>query len=340
MKENIQKTAAGLRTGPFAMKPVKETGGAHGHEHGAPDEGPRLLITLGLNFIIPAIQIAGGFYAHSMALISDAVHNFSDFTAILIAYAAYRIGRRGPTARNTFGYRRAEIIAAFLNVGLLTGAVFFILYEAFLRLQNPHAVSGHIVAWVAGAGVLGNGFSAWMLHRDARHSLNVRGAFLHMIGDLLTSVAVVISGLVLIFKPWYWLDPVLSFLIAAFILKNCFSIFRESVAILMNATPKGLDLNQINTFLNQIPGVCGVHYLHAWNLSSKSVAFSCHVVVPDQPVSQAEALAKTIRQALLERFDIDHPVLQFETAQCGEGNIFCEISCGPASKSPQKNSNC
>ncbi|MBC2695287.1 MAG: cation transporter [Desulfobacteraceae bacterium] len=285
--------------------------------------GFRLLITLMLNFIIPVIQLIGGVYANSMALISDATHNFSDFIAVLISYVGYRVGQRGASAKHTFGYWRAEIMAALLNVAILVGASVYIVYEACQRLFNPETVSGLVVVWIAVVGVIGNGFSAWLLHKDAKHSLNVRGAFLHMLGDLFTSVAVLVGGIVLIFKPWYWLDPVLSLLIVYFIMKNCWGILKEAAGILMNAAPAGINIEEVKETLEQIPGVCGVHYLHAWNLNSSSIAFSCHIVVSDQLISDTETLAKTIRKTLLNRFGIDHPILQFETSQCGNGTILC-----------------
>jgi cobalt-zinc-cadmium efflux system protein len=301
-----------------------------GHHHAPPMEdesGPRLLITLLLNFLIPVAQVIGGIMANSVALISDAVHNFSDFTAVLISYIAWRIGRKGATVFNTFGYRRAEIMAALINVLLLTGASGFILYHAIERFLNPRTVDGFIVIVLAGVGVVGNGLSAWLLHRDAAHSLNVRGAFLHMMGDLLTSVAVLVSGLLLMFYPWHWLDPLLSVFIVAFILKNGWGLFKESTAVLMNATPGHINLEEVRRFLTDFPGVLGVHYLHAWQVASDSTAFSCHVVVPDQPVSRTASLSERIRQELLDRFRIDHPVLQFETEDCGQGGLLCEMSC-------------
>lgn len=294
--------------------------------------GARLLLTLALNFIIPVAQVIGGFYAHSMALISDATHNFSDFTAILVSYVAYRIGKKGASVQATFGYSRAEILAALFNVVLLVAAVIFILYEAVQRLRHPEVVSGGIVMWLASIGILGNGFSAWLLHKDAGHSLNVRGAFLHMLGDLFTSVVVLINGAVLLFKPWYWLDPLLSLFIVLFILKNCWSILKEASSVLMDATPRGLNIEEVKQFLEQIPGICGVHYIHAWNLSSSSVAFSCHVVVEDQLLSDTGTLADKVRHELFHRFGIDHPVLQFETSRCGNGGLLCEISCADSSE--------
>lgn len=301
--------------------------GSHHHAVWEDTTGSRLLITLGLNFIIPVVQIIGGFMAGSIALISDATHNFSDFTAILISYIALKIGARGASLQNTFGYRRAEILAAMLNATILFAASGFIVYGAFQRLQAPEAVSGNIVMWIAGVGVVGNGFSAWLLHRDAQDSLNVRGAFLHMMGDMLTSIVVVINGLILIYHPWYWLDPLLSLLIVVFILKNCWGIVRESTAILMNATPGGLDIQAVQEFLHRFPDILGVHYLHAWSLGSSGVAFSCHVVVQDQPISRTRQLREKIADALFHEFGIDHPVLQFETEACGDGNILCEHSC-------------
>lgn len=298
-----------------------------GHHHVNIEEtsGPKLLITLVLNLIIPIIQIIGGTIAHSMALISDATHNFSDFTAVLISYIAYRIGKKGATAKNTFGYRRAEIMAALLNVVILAGASLFILYGALKRCSSPETVSGEIVIWAASVGILGNGFSARLLHRDSKHNLNVRGAFLHMMGDFLTSVAVLISGVVMIFYPWYWLDPLLSILIVIFILKNCWSILKSSTMILMNATPDGIDLDKIQSYLSNIEGITSAHHLHAWPLSSSGIAFSCHLVVPDQLISQTEKISDKVKHLLFHEFGIDHPILQFETAACGNGSMLCEM---------------
>lgn len=309
--------------------------GGHHHVNTHDSSGTRLLVTLGLNLLIPVVQVIGGIQARSMALISDAAHNFSDFTAVLIAYVANRVARKGASAGNTFGYRRVEVLAASINVALLIGAAVFIVYEAIHRLHHPEAVSGRLVVLIGGVGVLGNGISAMLLHRDAGHNLNVRGAFLHMLGDLLTSVVVVLNGIILMFKPWYWLDPMLSVLIALFILRNCWTILKEATVILMNATPNGLDISRVKTFLEQIPGINGVHYLHAWNVCASSVAFSCHVVVPDQRLSRLDALSEKIRTQLLRHFGIDHPVLQFETAPCGAGSMLCEVSCGTAASGAQ-----
>ncbi len=334
MKDDAKLTIGGA--GPVFPENTAERGpGKHEHKHGGGGDhgshgttGPRLLTALVLNLIIPAAQVVGGLQAHSVALLSDAAHNFSDFAALLIAYVANRISRRGASLQNTFGYKRVEIMAAIINVMTLLGAAAFITYEAVLRLLHPEPVSGGLVVILACVGILGNGISAWMLHRDSEHNLNVKSAFIHLVGDLLTSVAVLVSGIILIYEPWYWLDPVLSALISILIVKTCWQILKEATCILMDATPRGLDIQSVKDSLEGIPGVRGVHYLHAWNVCSSSVAFSCHFVVPDQQLSKIDELAGKARELLFSRFGIDHPILQFETEQCGEGGLFCGMSCG------------
>ena len=298
---------------------------AHHHAVALEDTtGSRLLITLILNLIIPSAQIVGGLYANSMALLSDAIHNFSDFAAILIAYVAHVIGKKGASVHNTFGYRRVEVMAALINVVILFAASVFIVFEAIERFLHPHGVLANVVIWLACVGIAGNGFSAWLLHRGSEHNLNMRGAFLHMLGDFLTSVGVLVSGIILLYRPWVWLDPLLSLLIVFFILKSCWAILKSATGILMNATPHGIDIESVKAYLEGISGVQGVHYLHAWNISSASIAFSCHIQVEDQLVSNTEGLAERIRQGLYTRFGIDHPILQFETGPCGSGGILCE----------------
>ncbi|MFH0786468.1 MAG: cation diffusion facilitator family transporter, partial [Pseudomonadota bacterium] len=210
----------------------------HHHNHNSETSwGNRLFITMVMNLIIPAVQVVAGIMAGSMALISDALHNLSDFASILISYIALKIGKRGPTPSLTFGYRRVEVMAAVFNVALLFGAALFITVEGWIRLRNPAAIQGNLVIWAALLGVAANGISTWMLHAGAKENLNMRGAFLHMLTDALTSLGVAILGLIWLFRPWYWLDPIVSWVIVALILYSGWGILKEALRILMNATP-------------------------------------------------------------------------------------------------------
>jgi len=301
----------------------------HNHNHNETETfGTRVLISMFINLLIPAAQITGGIMSGSVALISDAIHNLGDFTALLIAYAAHRLGKRGPSLRHTFGLRRMEIFSAVANAALLGGSAVFISVEAVHRLAHPTPVAAGLVAWLALVGIIGNGFSAWLLHKDSGSNLNARGAFLHMVGDLLTSVAVLMGALVMGFIELPWLDPALSLGIVIYILFNCFILLKESMHVLMNGTPRGLDLEAVKTEVEEIPGVEGIHYLHAWSMGDESVALTCHVVVPDQLISATEAVSQAIHETLLKHFGIDHPVLQFETSACGHGGLLCQMGCG------------
>lgn len=311
---------------------------AHQHRFPAPNPAPpvddpaaripaadrRLRLVLLLNLAIPAAQVAAGLWANSMALLSDATHNFSDFAAVGITYLARIWGRRPASARSTFGHQRLETLAVLLNVGLLLVAAGFIAYHSAARLFHPEPVSGWLVMAAAGAGVLGNGYSTWLLRRDAQQSLNLRGAFLHMLADFLTSLGVLISGLVLLFWPAYWLDPLLSAAIAVLIAKNAMDLLRAAAAILLNQTPRDLDLAVVKSWLEALPEVSQAHHLHAWSISDQEVAFSAHLVVPDQSLSQVEVLAHNIQEGLSRDFGIGHATLQFETMTCDLETGACD----------------
>ncbi|HBH87189.1 MAG TPA: cation transporter [Syntrophaceae bacterium] len=285
--------------------------------------GRRLIATMVMNLIIPAVQIYGGIMSGSMALISDALHNLSDFTSVMISYSALRIGRRGPTPKHTFGYKRLEVFAAVFNVALLFGAGFYIAFEGWTRLLNPRPVNGSFVILIASIAFLANIISTFMLRPGAKINLNMRSAFLHMLTDALTSLGVLILGIIWIFKPWYWLDPVFSWVIVALILYSGWGILKDAYGILMNATPPGIDLQIIQQEIESLEGVKEIHHLHVWNISSEGVALVAHVVVMDQMLSRVEEIAGKIRYLLLNRFAIDHPVLQFETRTCEGTGLFC-----------------
>jgi cobalt-zinc-cadmium efflux system protein len=287
--------------------------------------GKRLFITMMMNLVIPAVQIVAGILAGSMALISDALHNLSDFFSILISYLALKIGKRGPTPSLSFGYRRVEVMAAVFNVALLFGASLYIAFEGWVRLKNPSIIQGNLVIWAALLGMVANGISTWMLHAGARQNLNMRGAFLHMLTDTLTSLGVALLGLLWLFRPWYWLDPIVSWAIVVLILYGGWGILKESLLILMNAVPPGIDLENIQREVESLKGIEGLHHLHVWNPSSGTIALAAHVIVPDQMLGQVEDLARKVRALLLSKFNIDHPILQFETRACGPKDLLCNL---------------
>ncbi|MDP8208891.1 MAG: cation diffusion facilitator family transporter [Candidatus Electryonea clarkiae] len=294
------------------------------HSH-AEALGKRLLLSMLINLLIPALQIIGGILAGSVALLSDAVHNLGDFTALLVAYLANKVSRRGPSARHTFGLRRVEILATVINSALLGGAAVYIAVEALHRLAHPTDVSVNLVIWFALIGIVGNGLSAILLHKDSGQSLNARGAFLHMLGDLLTSVAVLTGALIMRFFEFPWIDPVLSLVIVAYISYNSVLLLKAAIHVLMDGTPKGVDLETVRAEIEAISGVNSVHYMHAWSLEEKPLALTCHMVVGDQLISTSKTLIEMIYTNLLERFEINHPVLQFETKVCGQGQLLCQM---------------
>jgi cobalt-zinc-cadmium efflux system protein len=299
---------------------------SHHHNHNSETSwGKRLFITMVMNLIIPAVQIVAGIMAGSMALISDALHNLSDFASILISYVALKIRKRGPTPALTFGYRRVEVMAAVFNVALLFGAALFIAVEGWIRLKNPAPIQGNIVIGAALLGFIANGISTWMLHAGAKENLNMRGAFLHMLTDALTSLGVALLGLIWLLRPWYWLDPVVSWIIVGLILYSGWGILKEALRILMNATPPGIDLEAIQQEVETLEGIEGLHHLHVWNPSSGTIALAAHVIVPDQMLCRVDDLAKKVRGVLLSKFNIDHPILQFETQSYEPKDLLCAL---------------
>ncbi len=298
----------------------------HNHTDAQTSWGRRLVTSMVINLIIPIVQIWGGIISGSMALISDALHNLSDFISLVINYAALLIGRRGPTHKQTFGYKRVEIFAALVSVAILYAAAIYIAIEAWQRLLDPRPISGQIVIWIALLGFVGNLFSALILRTGAKVNLNMKSAFLHMLADAATSLAVVALGILWLFKPWYWLDPALSWLIVAIIIYSGWGILKDSFLILMNATPPGINLSEIKNSLEAIEGISEIHDLHVWNPSAESIALAAHITVPDQMLGKVDELAEKARTVLWEKFKIDHPTLQFESNTCQNGGLLCCIT--------------
>ena len=285
-------------------------GHAHGHE-----PSRVLRISLGITLAYVVLLVVAGIKAHSLALLSEAGHNASDFLALLLSLGAVYLQQRPPSPTKTYGYSRAGVLAAFLNAIGLVVISFIIFYEAFHRLLAPHPIHAGVMIWVAALGVLMNGVISWLLYRS-RQDLNIRSAFLHMFGDTLSTAAVIGGGAAILVTGYVWIDSALSFGIGALILWSAFGIVRESLNILLEGTPRGMELEHITAAIAAIEGVNDVHDLHVWSIGSDSHALSCHISIADIPPSASERILRDVKEKLRDHFRIDHTTIQFENAVC------------------------
>jgi cobalt-zinc-cadmium efflux system protein len=266
------------------------------------------------------LLVIAGIRAHSLALLSEAGHNVSDFLALLLSWAAAYIQERPPSTTKTFGYHRTGVLAAFINASTLVLIALFIFYEAVERLYNPVAVKPGLMMAVAGVGVLLNGGITWLLMRT--HSdLNIRSVLIHEIGDTLATLAVILGGIGISLTGKSFIDPALSILIGGMILWSSFGIIRESLNILLEGTPRGVQLEAVEATLRAVPGVNNVHDLHIWSIGSETHALSCHIAIADIPPSESEAIMRQVRQILADTFHIRHTTIQFE-------HVVCEVAHG------------
>ena len=279
-----------------------------------------LRISLAVTLLYILLLVVAGIRSHSLALLSEAGHNVSDFLALVLSLAAVYLETRPPSVPKTFGYRRAGVLVAFVNALTLVGVAFYIFYEAGRRLYDPENVHAAAMIGVAAAGVVMNGIIAILLYRS-RGDLNIRSAFLHMLGDTLSTAAVIIGGWVILVTGRNWIDPALSFGIGALILWSSFGIIRETLNILLEGTPRGLDANLVAACISGVSGVNDVHDLHIWSIGSQSHALSCHVSIADIPPSASERILREVQDRLRERFHIFHTTIQFE-------HVVCDIAHG------------
>ena len=274
-----------------------------------------LQFSMALTFAYVAATFYFGLRAHSLALISEAGHNVSDLAAILLSFVAVYFQGRPATEEKTFGYQRAGVLAAFVNAITLVVLSAWIAVAAIHRLSAPVAVQPRIMMIVAAAGVVMNGTVATLLSRFSG-DVNIRSVFLHMLGDTLSTAAVIAGGAAILFTGMTWIDPVLSIIIAALILWSSIGIIRETLNILLEGTPRSLQLGEIRAAMASVEGVLNVHDLHVWSLGSKSHALASHVTIAEMPMSECGSILTDINCALRERFHITHTTIQFETTGC------------------------
>lgn len=287
------------------------------HSHGHYSRERSLGWAIALNFFITAVQIVGGLISNSLSLLSDAVHNLGDATAILLAFFASKISRRQSSAKRTFGYKRIEILAALFNSLVLIGICIFLFIEAYHRFLNPQPIKGAIMFSVAIAGFLANLVAVFVLRDDKEKSINIKAAYLHLLGDTLSSVAVIAGGIAIFFWEVYWLDPLVTVIIGAYIVWHTFGVLRQTVKILMQVTPEHIDLQEIKSKMEQYPGIANIHHLHVWNLTDREIHLECHIdLTEDLRVSQTDEIKQQLEQILDENFGIGHVTVQFELDSC------------------------
>ena len=290
-------------------------GHGHGHDHGHHhhgdvSHGKAFAIAIALNAVFVAVEFFYGFLANSTALMADAGHNLSDVLGLALAWAAAILAARKPSARYTYGLRSTSMLAALFNGMLLMAACGAIAWGAVAQLFDPVPVQGMTVSVVAGVGILVNGFSAWLFMSGSKDDLNIRGAYLHLAADAAISLGVLISGLIVMYSGWKWLDPLVSLLIVLFIAKSTWSLLRQSMDMVLAAVPGNVDPAGVEQFLRARKGVTAIHDLHIWSMSTTDIALTCHLVMPggypgDQTIDE-------ITRELKEKFGISHTTLQTE----------------------------
>lgn len=284
-----------------------------------------LVLAILLTALILIVQIVGGIFTGSLALLSDAAHVFLDILALAMSYGAIRLAAIPANNQHTYGFYRVKILAALINGITLFIIVFEILREALERLQNPREVIVWPMLVVAVVGLVVNLFVARLLHDHDHDDLNTRSAFLHVLGDALSSVGVIGGGVIIWMTGWYWIDPIISVFIAVILLVSSGRVLRESVHVLMEGVPLGLDVVQVTASLSSVAGIQNVHDLHLWSIVPGYKVMSAHVVLHDQLLSQTGSIMHAVNRQLAEQFGIQHTTIQFECNNCGQGAVTCTI---------------
>jgi len=300
-----------------------------GHHHPPRNTGWILRISLIATLAFTAFEVFAGFHAHSLALLSDAGHNFTDALALLLAAVGVYLQDKPANQTKTYGYQRAGVVAAFLNASTLIVISLVILWEAGTRFLHPQTVDDRTMIWVAAVALVLNGGIVVALHRGQKGDLNIQAALIHMLGDAIGAVAIILGAIAIHYTHLTYIDPLLSILLAIFILYTAWDIIRESLNILLEGLPRGLELKRVTTAMSQVEGVLDVHDLHIWSLGSNTHALSSHVLIEDMPPSSSERILKRINQ-IVGGFGIHHTTIQFEHVPCVLSDTSCCISADAA----------
>ncbi len=288
-------------------------GHGHHHSHIDPQAGDaRVAWAIAVNVFLTLAQIVGGVLSGSLALIADALHNLSDAVALVIAFLARRIARRPADPRMSFGYGRAEVVAALVNYTTLVVLSAYLMYEGVMRFFEPEPVNGWIVVWIAGIALVVDLITAALTYSMAKDSMNIRAAFLHNVADALGSIAVIVAGTAVILFNWTWVDPAVTIMISVYILWHVKSEIGETVRVLMLGAPPELDPEEVASTIERTSGVAGVHHIHLWSMQEREPALTAHLVIAADAWERAEDIRITVKQTLRDRFGLGHVTLEIE----------------------------
>jgi len=295
----------------------------HSHSHNHVGQGKRLFITILFNIVITVAEFIGGLITGYLALLADAVHNLSDVAALILAYIGDKGAARPPTKKATYGYKRLEVMTAFISAVSLVVIAIYIFYEAYQRFLHPQPISNPtLLLIIASIGLLGNVLSVWILHSAKKFSLNIKTAFLHMLYDTLSSAAVIIGAIIIINTGWMYLDPILSVIIGLMILWSSFDVLKEATIIFFEGVPRGINFDEVAQAINRFPKVINAHHLHIWSLSSSSVALSCHICLDEADYHLAPETIREISDLMRQKFKIGHCTIQAEMGVCPDDKII------------------
>jgi len=275
-----------------------------------------------LNFVITIVELIGGIISGSLSLISDALHNFSDGIAIIISYIAIRLNKKPVNKNFTFGFKRAEIIAAVFNASVLIGISIYLFIESYHRFVSPEPIEGELMIIVASIGLLANVIGTLLLQKGAKGNMNIRSAYLHLLSDAVSSVAVIIGGIFIYFYNIYWIDPVLTVLISIYIIRASYYIVKEATLVLMMAAPDSLSIEEIEKEILLLDEIQNIHHVHLWRVNDKEIHFEAHVNVKDMMVSHTDTVLEKVNTVLDEKFHIQHVTLQFECDTCDDVGLI------------------
>ena len=288
-------------------------------------KGKNLLLTIILNCVITVAQVIGGIISGSLALLSDALHNFSDVLSLIFSYVAHNLSRRKASLNQTFGLKRAELIAAFVNALTLILVAVYLVYESIIRFFKPQEIQPMLVIWLAALGILINGLSVLLLKKDANHNLNMKSAYLHLLTDMLASVAVLVGGLLMYYYQIYWIDSILTFIIAAYLIVVGSDLLIKATKMLMLFTPEDIDVKEIVRTINKMEGVNRLHHVHVWHLNEEELHLEAHLdCSEDISLSEFNELLHEIEFVLLEKFNINHVNIQPEYQKTDPKDIIVQ----------------